>query len=537
MKVIPYRIYLEQPLLATQIMGDPNSSVSFNYIPGSLLRGMLVHRYLKQHPYLSEDQFIHQPDCRRLFFSGATRYLNAYPLHKDQRSLPTPRALLRRKGDDEQNGTTIFNAAHPDFDRTAAEGGDTLKQLTKPFCLIQKDELTLCTPQPKRLTVHVARDPQKGRATANSGEIFQYEALSADQWFAGAILVEDAADAAVVRELLPGSAWLGRSRSAGYGQVKIELDADQGDEWREISDPVADLAEGTRVTLTLLSDTLLRDQSGCYALRLDQALLEAYLGIKVKEVHESHSFSSVTVSGGFNRTAQAPLPQSYSLAAGSCVAFTLDQPVAAATITRLEAQGIGERRAEGFGRMLFGWLDAEEEFTARLAQPPTPLRQTTLTPGSQRLARTMARRLLEQQIEQELIRFVRDKVVHNQTQMPSNSQLGRVRVLLRQALRSADPFFTLRQALGGFQSSGRQQFERAAISGTSLWDWLNALLAETAERTVWSELQLQPAQWPKVAGVQAEEDPQFTRAVTLRLIEATLTAASRQRKRQEANHG
>ena len=533
MKVIRYRIYLEQPLLATQILGDPNSSVSFGYLPGSLVRGMLIHRYRQGRPELAEDAVAHDEACRRLFFNGETRYLHAYPLTDDgQRSLPTPLALLRRKGDPEEDAPT-YNAARPNFHPLQAAGDDMLKPVDAPFCLIDDDELTLYEPQPNRLTVHVAREPKKGRATANGGAVFQYEALSAGQWFSGVVLANDDADVTTINTLLSGPAWLGRSRSAGYGQVRFELDGDPPDPWREVGGSALSFAADQPVTLTLLSDAILRDGQGAYALTLDKAILEAYLGVAISAFHPERSFSATTLSGGFNRTAQAPLAQSYSLVAGSTITFTPAQLLDATLVAQLEAEGIGERRAEGYGRIAFGWLTQEGLTAAKGKSYSARVRSAGLTPASQATAQQMARRLLDLEVEQRIARFTRDYVELQALQMPANSQLGRVRVLLRRAARAGAPLATVRQRLGAFQAAGRQQFERARLTNTNLWDWLGGLLADPPSRDVWSEIALPQDAWPKVAGQRAEANQVLTRTVTLQLIEATLTAASRERKRRE----
>lgn len=533
MNVLSYRIYLEQPLLATQILGDPNSSVTFPYIPGSQVRGMLIHRYRQRRNGLAEDAVARDEDCRRLFLDGTTRFLHAYPLADDgRRSLPPPLALLRRKGDPREDAP-VFNGAHPGFDRKRAEGDDTLKHVDSSFCLPGADELVLTGPQPNRLTVHVAREVSKGRATADGGAVFQYEALSAGQWFGGVILAAGPDDALTLKALLEGPAWLGRSRSAGYGRVRIELEPDQDEPWRETGGEAPALPTTTPVTMTLLSDAILRDERGAYALTLDAATLAAYLGVTVAKCDPSRSFSAVTLSGGFNRTAETPLPQSYSLAAGSVVTFELAEPLAAPAVARLEAEGIGERRAEGFGRVAFQWL-TEERLTAIESKPySVRARSDGLTTASQAMARQMARRLLDLEVEQRIARFTRDYVEPFALQMPPNSQLGRVRVLLRRASRADAPLATLRQDFAGFQAAGRQQFERARITNTTLWDWLLGLLADPPARDVWDELGLPQSQWPRVATEKAVADPALTNTVTLRLVEATLTAAARERKRRE----
>jgi len=149
------------------------------------------------------------------------------------------------------------------------------------------------------------------------------------------------------------------------------------------------------------------------------------------------------------------------------------------------------------------------------------------------MAQQMARRLLDLEVEQRIARFTRDYVEPQALQMPANSQLGRVRVLLRRAARAGAPLATVRQRLGAFQAAGRQQFERARLTNTNLWDWLGGLLADPPSRDVWSEIALPQDAWPKVAGQRAEANQVLTRTVTLQLIEATLTAASRERKRRE----
>ncbi|PDW01975.1 type III-B CRISPR module-associated Cmr3 family protein [Candidatus Viridilinea mediisalina] len=545
MQVITYRLRLQEPLLATQIMGDPNNSVSFDYIPGSLIRGMLVHRYMQQHPKLHEHEVVHDTACRRLFFTATTRYLHAYPLTRnEERSLPTPLPLLKRKGDDKEDGLEVHNAAHKDFNRAEAAGNDQLKWVGKPFCTLNEEDLTLLAPPQKRLTVHVARDPHKGRSTKKKGEIFQYEALAADQCFAGVILTEDAADAATIKAMLEGQAWLGRARSAGYGRVYIKIDEELStSSWREVALPAPRLKADDRVTLTLLSDAILRDKQGHYALTwskdmldkdmLDKDMLESYLGFAIKHVDAARSFSATTISGGFNRTAQAPLAQSYSLAAGSTVSFTLAQAVDAATLARLEAQGIGERRTEGFGRIVFNWLEANV-FQASIGEtcdllPPQD--KPKLSANSQALARQMARRLLEAQIEQALARFVRDEVDPEKNQFPANSQLGRVRVLLRRAARTGAPLSEVLAELDAFKQAGREQFERARMQNTTLWAWLQRLLVNPS--TVWQVISLPHHKWHKVAGEQAAADAALTRRVTLQVIEATLNTAARKRKQKE----
>ena len=71
MKAITFLLHTKQPLLATSLQGDPNSDVSFSYIPGSMIRGVLIGRYLHCHGLQSTDEILDEskfPDVKRLFF-------------------------------------------------------------------------------------------------------------------------------------------------------------------------------------------------------------------------------------------------------------------------------------------------------------------------------------------------------------------------------------------------------------------------------------------------------------------------------------
>ena len=74
-KIIAISLYTQQPLLATSFQGDPNSDVSYSYIPGSMIRGVIIGRYMKQNGLSELD--LEDDEVRRLFFdANSTCYLN-----------------------------------------------------------------------------------------------------------------------------------------------------------------------------------------------------------------------------------------------------------------------------------------------------------------------------------------------------------------------------------------------------------------------------------------------------------------------------
>ena len=110
MKIITYHIQLGEPVLVTSLAGDPNTATSFDYLPGSVLRGAVISAYTRQNKFDDKND-----DVQRLFLNGRTQYLNGYLKDReDQRSLPSPLSWQQDKKDQQQE-TEATPAAVLDF--------------------------------------------------------------------------------------------------------------------------------------------------------------------------------------------------------------------------------------------------------------------------------------------------------------------------------------------------------------------------------------------------------------------------------------
>jgi CRISPR-associated protein Csx10 len=216
-------------------------------------------------------------------------------------------------------------------------------------------------------------------------KLFRYDALDAGQTFQSVILCEDE-DVTTIQDLFPQdllaeqNLWLGGSQSAGYGHTKIIIDLKPLNDWNEIGVPVENRENNEILSLTLLSDTLLRNEWGqpvADPMLIKQAV-EEVLNISLPE--PSHIFAGSTLIGGFNRKWGLPLPQLPALAAGSVMVFEGIE-MNESQIKQLEAYGIGERREDGFGRLAVNWLQ-DEEFTVTLPSSST----SSLPPLNRRFA-------------------------------------------------------------------------------------------------------------------------------------------------------
>ncbi|WP_332985837.1 RAMP superfamily CRISPR-associated protein [Microcoleus sp. A003_D6] len=472
--------------------GDPNSDVSFPCIPGSMIRGVLISRYLQDRGLRSTDDILDTskfPEVQRLFFDGSTRYLNAYLYSNDQekRTLPVPRSWLKKKGDE---ATDSKDLSIYDFSWEQPNQDISYKSLNESFCTVDDEDVVLYK-EKRRINIHNMRDRKKGRGTDDNGAVFRYDALDAGQTFQGVILCDNADDVAKIKPLLElKDIFLGGSRKAGYGHTTIEIIPNKEDiNWHEVETPLEDREDRELLRITLLSDLILRDRCGQYVamppiqLITDEGereidpltqLLEQLLDVKLEP---QSSFTSSIVVGGFNRKWGLPLPQVPALAAGSVFIFNYQGELNIDRIRTLENQGIGERRVDGFGRLAVNWLEEYPKFTASLLKSEVDLtHQPNLTPNSEdsQIAAKMAKRLLEQKLDKQLL----DKV-HRWTLEPnklSNSQLSRLIIMARQALteESKSPVINLVENL---PKNANSQFEDTKVNGKpfkkQICEWLN----------------------------------------------------------------
>lgn len=524
MIAITFTINLIQPLLASALEGDPNSGTSFPYVPGSVIRGTIIDQYLAHQPAvdLADDT-----DARRYFFSGQTRYLNAYLLDNTQkanRTLPTPLSWIKDKNS--ADNYSVVDKAHPDF-----VSPDSLAQFEQPkpveSAFYSSAEAGVTTYKPlKSIKVHNQRDRRAGRATDAAGAIFRYEALATGQRFGGVILCESAADADVIESLLAEVTHMGGSRQAGYGQVEI-LDIQRPDPWQEAATQA--VGAGATLTVTLLSDLIVRDEQGQYTDVLPAPVLATAVGLPPETIRLRQAFKRAALVAGFNRKWGLPLPQTPAIQAGSVFIFVTDQALAQNDLATLVANGLGERRAEGFGRIAVnGWVYTQPQFqlatTEEQERPKTELLQ--LSKESLRLARLMTRRHRQRTLERQLAQAINEIQLRKP---PKKSQLGGLRVVLRTAL-AEQKTTTALDYLKKMRPAGRRQFEQARMvrARQNLYDWLEAQL-ETPSG-VWELLSYQPSDHNPLKLDQTtvdDTDEQLAVTYTLRLLDGVLAKATK----------
>jgi CRISPR-associated protein Csx10 len=516
MSAVVFRVRLLEPVLATSLEGDPNSSVSFDFIPGSLLRGALIGRFVARWGDFSAGE----GRARELFFNGTTRFLNALPESASGRLLPAPQSWHRKKNED--------GRAYDFTQQTAAEidADAQWKRLPGFYGTVEgAGESTIRTLSPrKRVAVHTRRDRHKGRAIAGSGDVFRYESIDGGQCFLSAILCR-AGDAALFLELLgQADLVLGGARSVDYGRARLE-DVRVQANWAEVP-----TRPGNGRTLTLLSEAILRDEWGAFAHDKDsvQFALSKYLGagVSIREM-----FWSLRPVGGFNRRAGLPLPQEMAVAAGSV--FVLEGGPDAQARRRIESEGIGARRAEGFGRCAFD-LGGEEEWAVVPASgAPEPAPEPALEELSE-AERVVAGRIAARILDRRLERALPARAASGAGRMRlTNSQLGRLRAVVRDARSQPVPQARdrLRRYLESIESrrATRDAFAASRLQGSKLSEWIRGHLVDEDSTPLASLLDTNDL--VTVAGVPPAPGAQSERALVyelhLRLLDAALGRAAK----------
>lgn len=390
---------LDEPLLVAQRSEAANEYAAQGFIPGTEVLGALANLALAQWGMLTPGTEAHR-NFAALFCRGGIAVSFLYPTRFEREHLipliPMPRDLMVC----EQHPEIHINRK---TDRR--EGLWGLARERDPKCPICRESVDRALSEElgewldlgnvKRAEVKRREEmhPRINRRTARaqSGNLFGYVALEAGQYFLGELTCrgESAwqvlqsiweADRAGVRTL-----WLGKGIRRGYGRTRIVMEplaADAAGDW--VGQPLAArVSPGERcLVMTLLTDAILPDTWGrCRAGLAERAVEGASSRLNGKWLAESlrlpltivDEYARAREVDAFNTFRLRPRFRDVAVMAGSTVGFDVDSSVTdeqlMKALSRAETEGIGVRRAEGFGRVAFN-LPIYRGETLKLAQAP-----------------------------------------------------------------------------------------------------------------------------------------------------------------------
>ncbi|MBX3156455.1 MAG: hypothetical protein KF773_10685 [Deltaproteobacteria bacterium] len=546
-RYLPYTLSLRAPVVLAAIEGDPNSTKSLPYVPGSALRGAVARG-------LGDPG--HDAGRARMFrtviLDGSVRYFNAYPRAVGRRTLPTPVSLRIEKTD------AVGALGEIQAWDLAAFDTDDEAWPVEPRSVVLEPFVSIGAAQPLRVQpargrrIHQQRERSRGRAWKAKhndgreeahGAVFAFEFLEAGQEFDGVIQIRGENDAACdalgvsVQGALQSPILLGRSRRSGYGgDATISWGAVREREVEGQGFVNTDLPSGTMFRAQLTSPYVGRDPDTGQidATRIEAEVVDA-LGGRVEVVRRRWGFERV---GGFNRKWRLELPQALACAAGSVLVLRTSALLPRADLLAVEHAGLGERRVEGFGCVVF--LGA-----------PVPM-QVLRTPGSgaapqapkgeaSELVRFAERRVLDVAVQ----RAVEDEAVrlaNGATALPSRSVLGRLRNAMR-----ADPdqaLATLRAWLAPegparLKPPAMAQLERCRLDDDHrrLSDWLRVMAREDGGQLA-KQLRFEViAQRSSIISEATANDhlTQCAPAIRSRFIETALVALARRTRKERSS--
>ncbi|HIE02317.1 MAG TPA: hypothetical protein EYP59_18885 [Thiotrichaceae bacterium] len=347
MQIQQFKVTLLEDVVTSKRAANEGGHESLDYLPGiTFLGAVAAHLY----PKLSD------ADAYTLFHSGKVRFGDALPLSESgQLSYPMPLCWYKDKREEWGPKMGLLNYQHEEYeeyDESIQEEQVRGNYLSFQYDSKNDDRFTKIVP---KLRMKTAINPNTG--TAKDEQLFGYTSLPVGQQFVFNLESDFADDddrgkalfKQVVETLQQADLKLGRSRSAEYGAVKIELLPEPKNERPAIQE------FSQAITLWLLSDAALQDEQGQPILFQPTA---KSVGLPTHFVFDpSKSFLGSRRYAPFNAYRQRRELERTVLSMGSVLHFICqdeEQTVDAETLQHIQTEGIGLYRQAGLGRV---WIN------------------------------------------------------------------------------------------------------------------------------------------------------------------------------------
>lgn len=327
---ICYRLRTETPVLITDLARSrENSYETRGYIPGSAIRGMVISALAAQDP----DWF---QENRTALLSDDTRFLNALPVMGRWVPLPAIQGFYEDKAE------TVFETVVKDGSFTPG-----LKRAKLgAFCALDGDTVHFWSPATDgstRIRRNVTGTEEK--------TMFQTRGICAGQELEGYILLKKPELAEEIFWVLSDTVWLGADRYEGFGKCEVlRREAVDLPAWINSYGCRTQEEVGSTLYLLALSPLTMLDEMGDPC-GIDTAALAKKLGVGRAEIQ--FCSTSMAEFGGYNRTWKCRNPAVRMYDQGSVFQIMCDCAPDLSALRTVEKEGLGIRRAEGFGQVVF----------------------------------------------------------------------------------------------------------------------------------------------------------------------------------------
>lgn len=377
---------LESPLIISENRSD-NILESVDYIPGSVLRGALANAFLKSDYKDNADLF------REFFLNEKVRFGNCYLGTENVTVLPATARSCKSFGGfvnpeadpyDPKHGVydglILYHAyqerlrydseimSHLKYLDECEQCGAPTEQFTGVFAKAGREERYIKFENQRFVVTRTALDEYT--LTAKEGSLFSIEVIlppkpEKAEYFYGKIFVSDFSLESDLKKFIDTAYFsIGGERTYGYGRVKMietaiipqQNDIEYRlDNFNSILKKFLPGEESLHFVLTFNSDTILVDRFLRYVSPLNENILRDYyptsLNFTLVEAH-----CSTRLVQGWSNIHKLPKENELAIVKGAVFLFKIDREIQKQKLinylTKIELNGIGERKAEGFGEVI-----------------------------------------------------------------------------------------------------------------------------------------------------------------------------------------
>ena len=327
---IRYRLLTQSPILITDLnRSRGNAYESRACIPGSSIRGMVASSLAESAPEVFEM-------IRPLLLGSGTRFLDAVPVRGERPPLPSLMGFYENKA--ETRFESILKDGNMDSGLKRAKIGS--------FCSLYGDTLYFWNAAMSGSTrISLNCDG------SNQTEMFQTRDIESGEQLEGYILLDDPSIASYICQVFEDTVWLGADRYSGYGKCCVqEIAAVDEPAWIKEYGFHSQEEIGTDIYMLAVSPFTMLNSTG-EPCGLDEEALAAALAIPSVEL--ALCATSVVEFGGYNRIWKSRNSAVRMYERGSLFRLHCETPPSLDKLRSLEHCGLGIRRSEGFGQVLF----------------------------------------------------------------------------------------------------------------------------------------------------------------------------------------
>lgn len=495
-------------LINIKTMGPIKTDLS--YISGSTIRGAYIQHYINKNN-IKEDISLNQ-EYREKLLTNNIRFFDAYPKVDGIYSIPTPLCFYAHKNDIKKfSRDKVSINIRNEFVDIIDEGFQRVNK--SEFSIIDKNALALIYVR-KVENLHNC----KQKKTEN---IFRYEAIDKNQEFYSIIQCDENLAKEVKKILNKQTIYIGGSKSSGYGRCQIEVEGIFN--YNEIKNKYNIGLENKENKLNVFfqSDAIIKDDLGNIVSVINPEFLKEKLNLEdVKFIKSSIISKDVK---GYNAMWKCKVPNVTAIKAGSVITYSYQGNLDTDLIEKIEIEGIGSRKTDGFGRIFINpKFNVEKCDIYQKVEPPMK-KVVELDKNSNKLMSNILKNIIKDREDEYLTKIIVESLNKNITDSHRtrqividkfpNSQKGRFINIINKALNeendkeSKEIIVTFKEELKTNTKELYNSRSKYRLFDISLMDYLEAIVSDkTLVEITGTDMELK---YPTLKGVNYDKTSDY----------------------------